>query len=83
MTVEGFSTLEMYKMLSLIKKMLRAVTDISLGHFLWMNIPENLGKSKIHAKNPAIFNYHSKPISGAKSPEINLPFTNVPGNKVL
>lgn len=67
---------------SLIKIILRNMIDILLGYFLWMNISENLVKPKINAKKRTIFNYHIKLISGAQSPEINLPFTNFPGNKV-
>lgn len=72
----------MHKMLSLIKTMLRNLIDIPLDHFLCVNIPENLVESKINAKKIAIFNYHLKPILEATPPEINLPSTKFPGNKV-
>lgn len=75
MTVIDFSTLEIYKKLPLIQIILRGMNGISLRHFLWKNISENLVDSEIKAKKKkkAVFNYYTKPISFAKSPEINLP----------
>ena len=83
-TAIDFSILEMYKVLSLIQMILRDMNDIPLGHFLWKNIPENLVNSEEiekKMKNPA-FNYYIKPLPGEESPEIELPFTTFPGNKV-
>lgn len=50
MTVIDFSTLEIYKKLPLIQIILRGMNGISLRHFLWKNISENLVDSEIKAK---------------------------------